>query len=67
MEWLEVVGRVFPRVIELVKTLFALGKSPEEVEEIVEKNITSLRDRYVQEKEEDEARLRAKHGRGEGD
>lgn len=59
----EVIGRLAGPLGSLIGGLIAAGKSPEEAEEIVRRDIESRRKEYLAEKAADEAALERKHGR----
>lgn len=61
---IQIGARALPGLIEAIEVLIKAGKSPEEAETIVQRNITSLRAIYEAEKAEDMAALDDKHSGG---
>lgn len=61
---ISVISAVVPALGELAAALIALGSSPEEAAEIIERDLISRREQYEAEKAEDEAALEAKHRPG---
>lgn len=58
----EAVGRLAGPLATLIGGLVEAGMSAAEAEELVRRDITSLRTEYLRQRAEDEAALEAKHG-----
>jgi len=58
----EVIGGVIKGVVTTIFDLIDKGHTAEEAADIVQRNIRSLRQQYLDEKAEDERALEEKHG-----
>lgn len=61
--WIEAGAKVLPSVINLIGSLVAMGKTPDEAAEIVKRDLESRQAAYEAAKAADDAALEAKHGR----
>jgi len=59
----EAVGRLAGPVAQLIGGLVDAGMSAADAEELVRRDIASLRAEYLRQRAEDDAALEAKHGR----